>query len=136
MPNLVDIVEVAEALESKAVYLASDRCVVVRNRHASCAKCADATPLLSVTDMSTRLTLGLLIWPYILSSCLRLNGPLRPISCDAWYHPNREVNEEARAYPANAHDEKVSERQALRRLRPYPARAHNGRPRCDLRSRR
>ena len=45
MPNLVDIVEVAEALESKAVYLASDRCVVVRNRHASCAKCADACPV-------------------------------------------------------------------------------------------
>ncbi|WP_270297785.1 4Fe-4S binding protein [Eggerthella sinensis] len=44
MPNLIDIVEVAEALESKAVYLASDRCVVVRNRHASCAKCADACP--------------------------------------------------------------------------------------------
>ena len=34
------------------------------------------------------------------------------------------------------HGEKVSERQALRRRRPYPARAHNGRPRCDLRSRR
>ena len=48
MPNLVDIVEVAEALESKAVYLASDRCVVVRNRHASCAKCADACPTGSV----------------------------------------------------------------------------------------
>ena len=44
MPNLVDIVEVAEALESKAVYLASDRCVAVRNRHSSCAKCADACP--------------------------------------------------------------------------------------------
>lgn len=44
MPNLIDIVEVAEALETKAVYLASDRCVVVRNRHASCAKCADACP--------------------------------------------------------------------------------------------
>ena len=44
MPNLIDIVEVAEALESKAVYLAADRCVVVRNRHASCAKCADACP--------------------------------------------------------------------------------------------
>ena len=73
------------------------------------ARAKSATPLLSVTDTSTRLTLGLLIWPYILSSCLRLNGPLRPISCDAWYHPNREVNEEARAYPANAHDEKVSE---------------------------
>ena len=48
MPNLVDIVEVAEALESKAVYLASDRCVVVRNRHASCAKCSDACPTGSV----------------------------------------------------------------------------------------
>lgn len=48
MPNLIDIVEVAEALESKAVYLASDRCVVVRNRHASCAKCADACPTDSV----------------------------------------------------------------------------------------
>ncbi|WP_080802235.1 4Fe-4S binding protein [Arabiibacter massiliensis] len=44
MPNLIDIVEVAEALETKAVYLAPDRCVVVRNRHASCAKCADACP--------------------------------------------------------------------------------------------
>ena len=35
MPNLIDIVEVAEALESKAVYLAADRCVAVRNRHSS-----------------------------------------------------------------------------------------------------
>lgn len=48
MPNLIDIVEVAEALESKAVYLAADRCVVVRNRHASCGKCADACPTGSV----------------------------------------------------------------------------------------
>lgn len=48
MPNLIDIVEVAEALESKAVYLASDRCVVVRNRHATCAKCSDACPTGSV----------------------------------------------------------------------------------------
>lgn len=45
MPNLVDIVEVAQALESKAVYLAPDRCVVVRNRHASCTKCTDACPV-------------------------------------------------------------------------------------------
>ncbi len=44
MPNIIDIVEVAEALESKAVYLASDRCVVVRNRHSSCTKCSDACP--------------------------------------------------------------------------------------------
>ena len=28
MPNLIDIVEVAEALESKAVFLAPDRCTV------------------------------------------------------------------------------------------------------------
>lgn len=44
MPNLVDIVEVAEALESKAVFLAPDRCTVVRNRHSSCRKCSDACP--------------------------------------------------------------------------------------------
>lgn len=42
MPNLIDIVEVAEALESKAVFLAPDRCTVVRNRHSSCRKCTDA----------------------------------------------------------------------------------------------
>lgn len=45
MPNLIDLVEVAEALETKAVYLASDRCVVVRNRHASCTKCSEACPV-------------------------------------------------------------------------------------------
>ena len=45
MPNLVDIMEVAEALESKAVYLAVDRCVAVRNRHASCRRCTDACPM-------------------------------------------------------------------------------------------
>ena len=44
MPNLIDIVEVAEALESKAVFLAPDRCTVVRNRHSSCRKCTDACP--------------------------------------------------------------------------------------------
>lgn len=45
MPNIVDIVEMAEALESKAVFLATERCVVVRNRHASCQKCSDACPV-------------------------------------------------------------------------------------------
>lgn len=44
MPNLIDIVEVAQALESKAVFLAPDRCVAVRNRHSSCTKCSDACP--------------------------------------------------------------------------------------------
>ena len=42
MPNLVDIVEIAQALEDKAVYVASERCVAVRNRHATCKKCVDA----------------------------------------------------------------------------------------------
>ncbi len=45
MPKLVDLVEVAEALESKAVFLASDRCVKVRNRNSSCTKCSDACPV-------------------------------------------------------------------------------------------
>ena len=35
MPNLIDIVEVAEALESKAVFHAPDRCTVERKRHSS-----------------------------------------------------------------------------------------------------
>lgn len=42
MPNLVEIVELAEALETKAVYLATDRCTVVRNRNSKCSKCSDA----------------------------------------------------------------------------------------------
>ena len=49
MPNLVDIVELAEALESKAVYVAADRCVVVRNRNAKCRKCVRACPTSAVT---------------------------------------------------------------------------------------
>lgn len=42
MPNLADIVEVAESLESSAVHIAADRCVAVRNRHSTCRKCVDA----------------------------------------------------------------------------------------------
>ena len=57
MPNLVDIVEIAEALESKAVFLATDRCVVVRNRHSSCTKCADACPVDAVLAVNNVLTL-------------------------------------------------------------------------------
>lgn len=57
MPNLIDIVEVAEALESKAVYLASDRCVVVRNRHSSCTRCSDACPAGAVKAVNNVLSL-------------------------------------------------------------------------------
>ncbi len=42
MPNVMDIVEVAKALETKAVLVVDDRCTVVRNRHSTCTKCADA----------------------------------------------------------------------------------------------
>ncbi|MEA5018995.1 MAG: 4Fe-4S binding protein [Gordonibacter sp.] len=57
MPNLVDIVEIAEALESKAVFLATDRCVVVRNRHSSCSKCSDACPTNAVLAVDNVLAL-------------------------------------------------------------------------------
>lgn len=42
MPNLDDIVQVAEALEKSPVVVVRDRCVAVRNRNASCRRCVDA----------------------------------------------------------------------------------------------
>lgn len=42
MPNIADIIEVAQELESKAVLPLPERCVAVRNRHSSCTKCIDA----------------------------------------------------------------------------------------------
>lgn len=42
MPNIADIVEVAELLGDRPVVPMADRCVVVRNRNASCTKCKDA----------------------------------------------------------------------------------------------
>lgn len=41
MPNLNDIMEMMNALETKAIITAPTRCVAVRNRHSSCRKCAD-----------------------------------------------------------------------------------------------
>ena len=97
MPNLVDIVEVAEALESKAVYLASDRCVVVRNRHASCAKCADACPTGSVFAANNVLELdgeGCVACGACTTVCpVEALIPLRPLdvtSPPAWRPPWRQ----------------------------------------------
>ena len=42
MPSINDILEVAELLKSKPVICAEERCVAVRNRNATCRKCADA----------------------------------------------------------------------------------------------
>ena len=45
MPNRNDIMEMAELLETKAVFVSPDRCVTVRNRNASCRKCLEACPV-------------------------------------------------------------------------------------------
>lgn len=42
VPNLSDIVDVAESLEGKAILPIEKRCVAVRNRHSTCRKCVDA----------------------------------------------------------------------------------------------
>ncbi len=42
MPSLNDVIEIAELLKSKPVVVAEERCVAVRNRNASCRKCAEA----------------------------------------------------------------------------------------------
>lgn len=44
MPNLNDIVVIADALEKDAIDVVQDRCVVVRNRNARCRKCVDVCP--------------------------------------------------------------------------------------------
>ncbi|MBQ3105964.1 MAG: 4Fe-4S binding protein [Eggerthellaceae bacterium] len=42
MPNIADLVEIAESLGSSHVFVAPHRCVKVRNRNAKCSKCVDA----------------------------------------------------------------------------------------------
>ncbi|MEQ3361576.1 4Fe-4S binding protein [Raoultibacter massiliensis] len=56
MPNLNDIVEIAESLESKAVFAAEERCVVVRNRNAKCRKCVEACQAGALEVGNNRLT--------------------------------------------------------------------------------
>lgn len=55
MPNLVDIIEVAQELEEKPVVAVPDRCVVVRNRNSSCTKCIDACIADCITAKGNRL---------------------------------------------------------------------------------
>lgn len=42
MPSIVDMVDILERLESKALHIEPSRCVKVRNRNATCTRCADA----------------------------------------------------------------------------------------------
>lgn len=57
MANLVDIVEIAQSLETKAIHVIDDRCVVVRNRNAKCRKCQQACPVDAFTISGNTLTL-------------------------------------------------------------------------------
>lgn len=41
MPTVEEVLEIAKALGGRAVAVAPSRCVAVRNRHASCSRCAD-----------------------------------------------------------------------------------------------
>lgn len=58
MPNLADIMEVAEALETKGVLTIEDRCTVVRNRHSQCRKCSDVCPTDAVWAQKNKLRLN------------------------------------------------------------------------------
>ena len=44
MPSVMDMVEIMERLESKALHVDPAHCVKIRNRNASCSRCADACP--------------------------------------------------------------------------------------------
>lgn len=45
MPSVNDIVELAQALETKPILILGDKCVAVRNRNAKCTRCIDACPI-------------------------------------------------------------------------------------------
>ena len=56
MPNINDIVMVAEALEKSPLAISRDRCVAVRNRNASCRKCVDACSFNALTVSANEIT--------------------------------------------------------------------------------
>lgn len=57
MPNLNDIMEMVNALETKAVITVPTRCVAVRNRHSTCRKCADVCLADAITIEKNELTI-------------------------------------------------------------------------------
>ncbi|MDO4291545.1 MAG: 4Fe-4S binding protein [Eggerthellaceae bacterium] len=57
MPTINDMMEMAELLRSKSVVAVEDHCVAVRNRNASCRKCADVCQANAITIAKNELTI-------------------------------------------------------------------------------
>lgn len=49
MPSIIDMVEIMQRMESKVLHVSPANCSKVRNRNASCSRCADACPSGSIT---------------------------------------------------------------------------------------
>lgn len=49
MPSVMDMIEIMERLESKALHVDSAHCVKIRNRNASCSRCAESCPSGAIT---------------------------------------------------------------------------------------
>lgn len=60
MPNINDVMEMAELLKSRSVVAVEDRCVAVRNRNAKCHKCVDACLAGAIEVSSNKIALDAL----------------------------------------------------------------------------
>lgn len=56
-PSLNDIADIAEALQTCQVGIAEDSCLAVRNRNASCRRCADVCPVRAVTVRANQISI-------------------------------------------------------------------------------
>ena len=57
MPSLNDIAELAEALQTSPIAITEDYCIAVRNRNASCTRCADVCPANAVSVSANQITI-------------------------------------------------------------------------------